>query len=678
MTGENPLESSPSRADPANVPAAAPRAGTVASVLIESKVPRLDRIYDYAIPERLAGKVLVGQRVKVALGARRNRANGYVVALSDKSEYTGKLQEIGDIAGPFALLQPEIWRLIRALADRAGGSAGSILRHAIPARTVKVEKEFTQSQGFVREKTGEDSPRDADAAARERKNAFAAATAEHPHLSASLLAGKRLHHIASHGVNRLASGEWVASWAQTFTSLAAAAYAQGRSTIAVVPDYRDLGQLRHALETVLPPGALVLVDSRQAQQERYRAFLRCLGDEPRVVVGMRSAIYWPAAKLGQILLWQDADELLREPLAPYVHARDAVLMRQSLSGVGLFAASYTRSLAVHRLVRIGYVQAVSGVAKRTPMTHADFSAVPDSVGGRVPSEIVRVIRRGLTRGPVLVQVAVPGFAPQALCPSCGELARCGECGGPLHFADDVQASCRWCARPALGWRCPGCGGVSVPVASGAGSRRTVWQFERQFPGVRVLVSDGDSPLLNVDVRPALVVATRGAEPVAAGGYSAVVLLDVWRELAREGLSAAEDCLRHWHGAAALAAADGVCCVAAGAGDALHAFLSGREFAWLDERLRDAVELKFPPAVRVASVRGGALVCERAVAELSGLAGVDCLGPVSVGDGVKRVIVRFSYASGGDVARRLRALQLEAGAGSGRVELRFDDSGVFDV
>ena len=55
---------------------------------------------------------------------------------------------------------------------------------------------------------------------------------------------------------------------------------------------------------------------------------------------------------------------------------------------------------------------------------------------------------------------------------------------------------------------------------GAGSARTAEQFERQFDGVRVILSDGDHPHERVDPRPAIVVATRGAEPIAAGGAHA--------------------------------------------------------------------------------------------------------------------------------------------------------------
>src|SRR3546814_4900905 len=87
----------------------------------------------------------------------------------------------------------------------------------------------------------------------------------------------------------------------------------------------------------------------------------------------------------------------------------------------------------------------------------------------------------------------------------------------------------------------------------SGTERTADELGRAFPGVRVIVSDGAHPVAEVDSRPALVVATRGAEPFAPGGYTAVVLLDGERMLLSEALHIGEDCLRWWSNAAALAA-----------------------------------------------------------------------------------------------------------------------------
>ena len=70
------------------------------------------------------------------------------------------------------------------------------------------------------------------------------------------------------------------------------------SAILAVPDYRDQEQLVAALEAVLPADAIVRLDARQSNPDRYRGLLACLGDDPRVIVGNRSVVYAPGRRLG--------------------------------------------------------------------------------------------------------------------------------------------------------------------------------------------------------------------------------------------------------------------------------------------------------------------------------------------------------------------------------------------
>lgn len=678
----------------------------VARVLLDSALPQLDHLFDYAVPEELAEELRVGQRVRVPFRSQSRRSHGYVIGFAERSDFAGELQPVAEIVGPVPVLRPEIWRLAREAADRAGGSACDILRLAIPTRMVRVEKQHLA-----------EAPQGSEA------SATAFEPVEEEAETARLLAsGARLAVTASHGPERLGTGEWVGGWAVRLARAALAVHALGRSVIAVLPDYRDLDQLRDAL-AALGHAEAVRVDSRQSNGERYASFLRALDPVPRIVIGNRSAVYAPAHRLGAILIWDDGDPLLAEPLTPYVHPRDAALVRASQSGgdatgggaggtadgegdegaaepVGLLFAGHARTAEMQRLVDIGYVQPERLPPRRTRVVHADASVVPDAFAGRVPEFAARAIREGLRKGPVLVQVASPGYAPVAVCAECGELARCTACAGPIGFRSAGRAACRWCGEQGAGWRCRHCGGRGLEQR-GMGSQRTAEQFERQFTGARVVLSDGEHPHERIDSRPALVVATRGAEPIAAGGYRAVVLLDAERLLGIESLRAGEDCMRWWQNAAALAAPDGVCVVASGGGPVVRAFVTGRIEEWLRDELRDRHALRYPPAVRVASVTGGPAEVDRALGALRGpggaeLAGVDVLGPVpvlrrDVPPGLVRAIVRFDYAHGAEVAKRLRgALVADAAGASSRaagrrpgrarpeaLRLRFDDRGVFD-
>ncbi|MFC6236212.1 hypothetical protein ACFPZL_14070, partial [Leucobacter soli] len=202
-------------------------------------------------------------------------------------------------------------------------------------------------------------------------------------LAELLVDGGRLCITASHGPERLATGEWVGGWAVRLARAALAVFARGRSAIVVTPDYRDLEQLRDAFEA-LGHSDLIRVDARQSNAERYAGFLRALDPVPRVILGNRSAVYAPAHHLGAILMWDDGDPVLAEPLAPYVHARDAALVRAEQSGAGLYFAAHSRSAEVQRLVELDYVQAERFPPRRTRVTHADASIAPDAFAGRLP------------------------------------------------------------------------------------------------------------------------------------------------------------------------------------------------------------------------------------------------------------------------------------------------------
>jgi primosomal protein N' (replication factor Y) len=174
---------------------------------------------------------------------------------------------------------------------------------------------------------------------------------------------------------------------------------------------------------------------------------------------------------------------------------------------------------------------------------------------------------------------------------------------------------------------------------------------RAFPGVRIIVADGERSIQAIDAKPAIVVATRGAEPIAAGGYRAVLLLDGDRMVARESLRVGEDCLRWWSDAAALAADDAPV-VLVGVGGALaSALVTGRQADYARGELADRRTLRFPPAVRVATVTGTPDAVAAALAALP--ADVDPVGTTTV-DGYARAILRFDYAQGLFVAQSLRS------------------------
>jgi primosomal protein N' (replication factor Y) (superfamily II helicase) len=281
---------------------------------------------------------------------------------------------------------------------------------------------------------------------------------------------------------------------------------------------------------------------------------------------------------------------------------------------------------------------------------------PAAVTARLPSLAWRAAREALARGnPVLVQVPRRGYVPSLACVRDRTPARCATCSGPLaSSSQDAIAACRWCGRPAGDWACPTCGGRRMrAVVVGAG--RTAEELGRAFPGVTVRTSGGERVLSAVDGGPALVVATPGAEPVAAEGYGAALLLDGWALLSRADLRAGEETLRRWMNAAALVRPGGKVVVGTdAAAPAVQALVRWDPAGAAARELADRVELGFAPATRMAALTGVPAAVEDLLSAAVLPDGAEVIGPAPTGNDTERMLIRVPRALGAELATALKA------------------------
>lgn len=620
----------------------------VARVQLDSPVPQLDRLFDYAIPHPLVADVVPGVRVKVPLRSAGRMMDAFVIEVVSDDGTERPLSSVESVVSTMPVLPERLFALARKVADRAAGSVSDVLRLAVPKRMVRAEKAWLASPPPEAPVVPEASLARADAL-----------LARFLGLPDALDSGERIALDAPpHTTGDLPRG----AWADVLAAAAVHTLARGRSAVLVVPDYRDQAQLMAALADLVPPEAVVRDDADQSGPVRYGQYLRTLAPVPVIVVGRRSAVYAPAHDTGLVALWDDGDSLLAEPLAPGVHARDAALVRQELEGSALVFAGHTRSTDVQRLVEVGYVREVAPKRRQSPRVVLSATREGESRQARVPSSAFAAAREALTQGPVLVQVARPGYAPSLVCADCRRPARCAHCAGPLRAArPGAVPVCAWCGRSAHAWTCGHCGSVKLRMAS-SGSERTADELGRAFPNTRVIIADGAHPVAEVDAAPALVIATRGAEPIARGGYRAVILLDGDRMLQNEALRVGEHCLRWWSNAAALAAPGAPVHLVGVAGPVARALATWTQPAYARAELADRAPLRMPPAVRVASVEGHARSVDTLLAEVRtavpDLDALAVLGPVDTSTApdapTSRALVRFDYAHGRAVADALRA------------------------
>lgn len=561
----------------------------VARVAVDSPLPHLDRPFDYLIPPELAETVQPGSRVRVRFAGRL--IDAWVLSRHDATEHDGRLAFLERGVGDLPVLTPATTTLFRAVADRWAGSFADVVRLAVPPRHARAESASPAEPA--------DPVRPPDPAGWRRYRAgpaFLAASAD----------GKPARAVW----NVLADEDWPGRIAEAVQ----ASLAGGRGALVVVPDARDAYRVDAALTQRLPSKSHVLLSAELGPESRYKRWLAVRQGRVKAVVGTRSAVFAPVAELGLIVVWDDGDDLLAEPRAPYPHARDVAVLRSSLERTALLLGGFAETAESALLRRSGWAQPIAAargqIRQATPRVvalgdDAELERDPLARSARLPALAFRTARTALQQGrPVLVQVPRRGYLPALACAKDRQPARCAHCRGPLSAGPaEAAPSCRWCGRPAVNWRCPSCGGTALRAVV-IGAARTAEELGRAFPGTVLRTSAGSSVLADIPAGPALVVATPGAEPVAAGGYGAALLLDGWALLGRPDLRAGEEAIRRWANAISLVAPDGSVIIGADAALAPVQTLVRWDPAGAAEReLADRHELRFPPIARMASLTG---------------------------------------------------------------------------
>jgi primosomal protein N' (replication factor Y) len=608
----------------------------VARVAVDTGLAHLDRPFDYAVPAAASEDAQPGVRVRVRFAGRL--VDGWVLERAEGSDHPGRLAPLS-VVSPERVLSREVAELARAVADRTAGSLPDVLRLALPPRHARVE--------------AEPAPEPA-----------ARPVAPDPGTWSRYPAGPAFLEALAAG--RSPRAVWAAlpgpTWPGEVAAAVQACAASGRGAIVVVPDSRDLGRVAGALAEAGVPAVSLSADLGPA--ERYRRWLQVLRGGVSVAVGTRATAFAPVHDLGLAIVWDDGDDLHAEPRAPYPHVREVLALRAHLAGAALMIGGHARTADAQLLLDTGWARPL--VAERAQVRAAapavdgtsddQLARDPMAQAARLPALAFDAARRALADGaPVLVQVPRRGYLPSLACARDRTPARCAHCAGPLATTSrESIAACRWCGRLAGDWHCPQCDGRRLWAAvTGAG--RTAEELGRAFPGTPVRTSGRDEVLARVAAEPALVVSTPGAEPVADGGYGAVLLLDGWAALGRADLRAGEEALRRWFAAAALArpAPHGrVVVVADRALAPVQALIRWDPAGAAERELTERTALGFPPAVRMASIQGPPTAVAELLAALPGSR--DVLGPVAAGDGLERLLLRAPRTSGLELAATLKA------------------------
>jgi primosomal protein N' (replication factor Y) len=307
----------------------------------------------------------------------------------------------------------------------------------------------------------------------------------------------------------------------------------GLSAIMLVPEIALTPQTSRRFTDRFGPTVAVLHSGLTASQ-RHAQWLACLTGRVRVVVGARSALFAPLARVGLIVVDEEHDTSYKQDQLPRYHARDTAIKRAQLEGCPVVLGSATPSLeSWHNATALG--PAGSGAARSKFALHTLATRVPGAVlpsvrivdlaeerrlrslvqpgswrdrhvhliGPTLEQSIGEALTGG---GQVMLLLNRRGYANYICCvdPACGWVMQCDHCDVTTvyHLDRRLKAGgfvrCHHClSELALPAACPQCGkGVNT---FGLGTQRVETELERKFgpshglvTGATMLRLDGDT------------------------------------------------------------------------------------------------------------------------------------------------------------------------------------------
>jgi primosomal protein N' (replication factor Y) len=283
---------------------------------------------------------------------------------------------------------------------------------------------------------------------------------------------------------------------EVYLSLANDVLAAEKQILILVPEIGLTPQLLQRIESRLYE-KVHLMHSGLNDNERAQTWLATKINKATIVVGTRSAIFLPFAKLGLIIIDEEHDLSFKQHEGFLYNARDIAVYRAKQLKIPIVLGTATPSFETQHNVTLERYQKLV-LSKR-----AKDSSIPDvklidmraknSTDG-LSDELIQAMQNELdNNNQILLFLNRRGYAPAILCTECAWLAECTRCDARMTFYKKRNIlKCHHCLKeervPEV---CPTCNSEEL-LWLGEGTQRIEDRLKEIFPNTAITRIDRDS------------------------------------------------------------------------------------------------------------------------------------------------------------------------------------------
>ena len=238
--------------------------------------------------------------------------------------------------------------------------------------------------------------------------------------------------------------------------------------------------------------------SSKKKNEKERIWSLVNRNQIKLVVGTRSALFLPFAKLGLIVVDEEHDSSYKQEEQTIINARDFSIVRAKNSSCMIILSSATPSLESYHKINLKKFQYFSLPKRVNNLDLPEIKIIDMKNENEIISEeLEQKIRNNIKKKhQTLIFINKRGYASFVICKTCGFTKTCKNCNSCLVLHDysrDSYLLCHHCNyKEKFKDECPSCKTQNMLSFSGAGVEKISELVSNSFPYANVAVLSSDT------------------------------------------------------------------------------------------------------------------------------------------------------------------------------------------
>lgn len=527
----------------------------IAEVIIDSRAKKLNRKFDYKIPERLEDIITIGSRVLVPFANFKTLEQGYVIKIKQNTEF-----EVKEIAGLEENLSEEKIKLARWMARKYFCNVSECIKlmltpgtkskdiekrlqdkkinfvymgvseNDIDINSLKGEKqkkaiefimknqgltipEIMNFSGVSREtinslvKKGyieikqEKVDRNPLSLKKSNENKKLKLTEEQELALEKVensIEEKKFKEFLLYGVT--GSGK-----TEVYMQLIEKVMKNGKSAILLVPEISLTPQMLDRFIGRFGKDKIAVLHSKLSIGERHDEWIRIKEEKSKIVIGARSAIFAPVKNLGIIIIDEEHDSSYKSESSPRYNAKEIAEKICKEKNIPLLLGSATPDINTFYRTNLENIDdrkiTLLKLTKRANNSSLPKVKIVDlkkelAIGNKTMFSTLlhKLIEENLkNKHQTILFLNRRGYSTFIMCRECGYTMKCPNCNISLTYHSfQNKLKCHYCGHEENPVKiCPNCGSSKIRYF-GTGTQRIEEEVKKEFPEASTIRMDVDT------------------------------------------------------------------------------------------------------------------------------------------------------------------------------------------